>query len=73
MVTQSTSALRQRKCRARRRQGTVVLHVEAHEFRLVDALITAGRLTEDESQRRGLVEKAAAALLEDFAQRWLPK
>jgi hypothetical protein len=70
---ESASALRQRKCRARRKQGTVVLHVEVHEFRLVDALITAGRLSESESQRRAMVEKAAAALLEDFAQRWLPK
>jgi hypothetical protein len=69
----SNAAARQRRCRTRRRQGTVVLHVEAHEFRLVDALITAGRLTEDESQRRPLVEKAAAALLDDFTQRWLPK
>jgi hypothetical protein len=72
-LMESTSALRQRKCRARRRQGTVVLHVEAHEFRLIDALLASGRLSEDESQRRGLVEKAAARLLEDFAQRWLGK
>jgi hypothetical protein len=47
-----------------------VLRVEADEFRLIDALISAGRLTESEALRRPLVEKAAARLLEDFAVRW---
>jgi hypothetical protein len=51
----------------------VILKIEAHEFRLVDALITAGRLTEDESRRRSLVEKATAKLLDDVVTRWLPK
>jgi hypothetical protein len=55
--------------------------VEAHEFRLINALITAGRLTESEALRRRcrahrrqgtvilrpLVEKAGARLLQDFA------
>jgi hypothetical protein len=65
--------MRQHRCRARRRQGTVILKIEAHEFRLVDALITAGRLSEDESRRRGLVEKATAKLLDDVVTRRLPK
>jgi hypothetical protein len=51
----------------------VILKIEAHEFRLIDALISAGRLTEDESRRRGLVEKQVSQLVEDWVQRWLPK
>jgi hypothetical protein len=69
----NASALRQRRCRARRRRGVAVLHVEANEFELVDALLAAGRLTEAEALRRPLVEKAAARLLEDFTARWLQK
>ena len=49
MASRSPAAVRRHCCRARR---LVVLRVEADEFRLIDALITAGRLTEDESQRR---------------------
>jgi hypothetical protein len=52
MASNSPAAVRQHRCRTRRRRGLAVLRVEADEFRLIDALITAGRLTEDESQRR---------------------
>jgi hypothetical protein len=69
----STAAARQRRCRVRRRQGLAILRVETNEFRLIDALLAAGRLSEDEALRRALVEKAAAKLLEDFTARWLGK
>jgi hypothetical protein len=66
----SPAALRQHKCRARRRRGVAVLHVEADEFRLIDALLSAGRLSEAESRRRPLVEAAVAQVLKDFIVRW---
>ena len=44
-------------CRPGRRAG-----IEANEFRLIDALISAGRLSEGESERRALVEKAMQRL-----------
>jgi hypothetical protein len=40
------------------------------EFRLVDALLWAGRLSEDESRRPPLVEAAVAQVLKDFIVRW---
>ena len=69
----SSAAQRQHRCRARRRQGVAVLRIEANEFRLIDALLALNRITEAESQRRGLVEKATAKLLDDVIARWLPK
>jgi hypothetical protein len=72
-MTKQRDAIRQQRCRARRRQGLAVLRIEANEFRLIDALLAAGRISEAESQRRGLVEKATAKLLEDVIARWLPK
>lgn len=64
---------RQRRTRCRRRQGVVVLNVEAHEHRLIEALIAAERLTEAEALRREAVEREAARLLEDWMTRWLRK
>ena len=48
----SANALRQRRSRAGHRQGLVVLEVEAHEHRLVGALLRKRRLSDDESRRR---------------------
>ena len=66
----SPAAQRQHRCRARRRRGLALLRVEVDEFRLVDALLWAGRLSEDESRRPPLVEAAVAQVLKDFIVRW---
>jgi hypothetical protein len=66
----SAAAARQHRCRARRRRGVALLRVEVDEFRLVDALLWAGRLNEAESRRRSLVEAAVAQVLKDFIVRW---
>jgi hypothetical protein len=47
-----------------------LLRVEVDEFRLVDALLWAGRLSEAESRRRSLVEAAVGQVLRDFIARW---
>jgi hypothetical protein len=65
--------MRQHRCRARRRRGLAVLRIEVNEFDLIDSLIAANRLSEDESRRRPLVEKATGKLLEDVISRWLLK
>ena len=64
-------AVRARKARARRRQGMASLRCEVHEFRLVEALLRAGRLSEGEALRRPLVERELAKLVEDWTARWL--
>jgi hypothetical protein len=70
-TSRAAARQRQRRSRARRRQGTVVLHVEAHEFRLVDALLAAGRLSDGEGLDRRSVEVAVARVLKDFVERWM--
>jgi hypothetical protein len=50
-----------------------VLRVEVHEFHLIEVLLAAGRISEEESRRRGLVEKATARLLADVVARWRQK
>jgi hypothetical protein len=50
-----------------------VLRIEANEFKLIDVLIALGHLSEAESARRALVEKATSQLLENVIARWLPK
>jgi hypothetical protein len=70
MASRSPAALRQHRCRARRRRGVAVLRIEVDEFRLVDALLASNRISENESRRRSLVEKATGRLLEDVISRW---
>jgi hypothetical protein len=50
-----------------------VLHIEAREDRLAEALLLAGRLSEAEALRRSLVERELGRLLDDWARRWLEK
>ena len=67
----SANALRQRRSRARHRQGLIVLKVEAHEDRLVEALLRIRRLSDEESRRRPLVEREVGRLVDDWCRRWL--
>jgi hypothetical protein len=66
----SPAGLRQKRSRARRRNGRVLVKVEVDEFRLIDALQAAGRLRGDEGLQRAAVEREAAALVADFVRRW---
>ena len=50
-----TAAARQRKTRARRRQGLASMRVDIHEERFAQALVVSGRLTAEETGRRALV------------------
>jgi hypothetical protein len=49
----------------------VCLRLTIHEYRLVEALLRAERLTPDEALRRPLVERELARLVEDWVTRWL--
>jgi hypothetical protein len=66
----SRETLRQRRSRSRRRQGKVVLRIEADEYPLIGALQAAGRLGEQDGLRRGQVEQAVAKLISDWVERW---
>ena len=48
----------------------MVLHVEADD-RVVLALLKAGRISEQAALRREAIERALAAVVEQWAQRWL--
>jgi hypothetical protein len=49
----------------------VVLKIEAHEQRLVEALLRIRRLSDEESRRRPLVEREVGRLVDDWCRRWL--
>src|SRR5262245_41207008 len=65
------AAVRARRSRARRRQGTACLRVETDEFRLAEALLRAGRLNESEALQRPLIERELTRLVGDWCLRWL--
>jgi hypothetical protein len=52
--------------RRRRRQGSIVLKIEAAEYPLIEALITSGRLTPDQALDRAEIEREIAAVVEDW-------
>ena len=65
---------RQRRARARRRHGGAVLKVDVQNFyRLVEAMIISGRLSDAEGLRREVVEREAGQLLDNWARRCLAK
>jgi hypothetical protein len=63
---------RKRRSRLRRKRGCVSLRVEVDEFRLIEALQRAGRLTGEDGLRRARIEQEAALVLADWIARWLP-
>jgi hypothetical protein len=67
----SRTAARARKARARRRQGLGCFRVEGHEHYIAEALIRAGRLSEEQALERAAIEHELARLVEDWCQRWL--
>jgi hypothetical protein len=65
-----TAAARQRRTRERQRQGLASYRIDIHEVRFAQALINAGRLTDEETARRALVERELERLIEDWSERW---
>ena len=62
---------RQRRSRARRRQGIALLRIQVDEFRLIEALQRAGRLTDNGGLQRACVEREVERLVADFVEGWL--
>jgi len=66
-----TDAARQRRRRQRAQNGLCCFKVEGNHDRLVSALLEAGRLTEAEALHHDAVERELAAILQQWADRWL--
>jgi hypothetical protein len=66
----SPAAQRQRRARARRRNGHVIRRVDVDEHALATALIASGRLSEAEALRSDLVERELGRLIADWTERW---
>jgi hypothetical protein len=66
----SSHADRQRLYKRRQRQGEAVLLLDVHYYDLVEALLTSGRLTEEEALDRRQVARAAGDVLADWIARW---
>jgi hypothetical protein len=49
----------------------VVLRVQAHDDRIVEALLRTRRLSDEESRRRSLVEREVGRVIDDWSRRWL--
>jgi hypothetical protein len=64
------AAERQRRTRARQRAGLVSVRLDIHEDDFAEALIRAGRLSEDESAQLPLVVRELNELVSDFVARW---
>lgn len=64
---------RNKRYRARRATGIVMLTLPAREYELVEALLTTERLTVVDALDRRRVAHAAAQVLDDFVRRWAQK
>jgi hypothetical protein len=69
----SSATARKRKQRRREREGLMPLAIEVHEERFLRALLVSKRMSHEEALRRDLVARAAGAILDEFALRWLNK
>jgi hypothetical protein len=67
----AAAARRRRESRAREKRGEVSGRIIYHEHEVAEALIAAGRLSEDEALRRDLVARELALVVADWAARWL--
>ena len=65
------AADRQRRRRARQKRGLVCFRVEAAHDEVVEALIRLGRLSEARALRPRVVERALAAVVSEWTERWL--
>jgi hypothetical protein len=64
---------RQARWRARVREGRAIFKLELLHDRVIEALIVSRRLSEDAALRRSEVERELAAVVEQWAERWLAK
>jgi hypothetical protein len=69
-AARAADAQRQRRRRARAREGDAFYRLVLSEFDVVDALLTSGRMSEDASRRKALVEQALADVVRDWIARW---
>lgn len=66
-----SAAERQRRRRARERDGITVMPLAVPYYRFIEALQACERLTEAEGLDRQKVRAAAEEVLGDFIRRWL--
>jgi hypothetical protein len=64
------AGLRQKRSRARRKRGLLLLPVEIDEHALVEALNKSTRISGDEGLDRHRLAKEVAAIVDDFIERW---
>jgi hypothetical protein len=73
LPSMSTSAIRMRALRRRRRQGLAQFKIEIDENALAEAFIASQRLLPEETQRQALLEREIGRLVGDYVERWLVK
>jgi hypothetical protein len=61
---------RKRRYRARQRNGTIILSIEASGYELIRTLIEAGFITEAEALDRHKVATATTAVLDRWVRHW---
>ena len=61
---------KQRSYRKRRANGVAVLKIEAPLYLLIEAMLTAGRLSPEQALQRSEVEREAGAILEEWRRHW---
>jgi hypothetical protein len=66
----SSAADRQAAYKRRQRHGEVILALRCEYFGLIEALLTAGRISETDALDRRQVELAAGEVLRDWVTRW---
>jgi hypothetical protein len=71
MLARTPAALKKRRYRRRLRDGVIVINVQVKEAELAEALMLAGRLTDQAALRRDQLTRAAENILVEFADRWL--
>lgn len=70
-MSASNACERQRRARTRRKNGRAVFRLELGEGEAIEALILSSRLSEGEARRKKLVERELAAVVAEWAARWL--
>jgi hypothetical protein len=65
------ASARKRAQRRRERQGRAQFTIEVDEARFLSALLESGRMTEETTLLRDLVQREAGELLDEWSARWL--
>jgi hypothetical protein len=64
------AAARQRRSRARRKRGRLLLSIEIPECETIAALMRSERLGEGDASSRAHLKLAVEKLIADFVERW---